>query len=306
MSEIKINKKKVSGLAVRKAFEFYYKERYFNIWMNMFKFTGLNYQQVNYIMKKMWAEGTIAASRPVGIPNNLGIDLGEDSIVFTPYAPTNVYNIYDYPTEALPINTRGVKFISTKPLKIDEEIVLIYCQRNKKSVLSSIEAKINQIIDLEMVIRVATKGQKMPWLFTTTPENKNAIKELVQGLENDDPILFTSLEENEKSNALINGSPYVLDKLEQMRQKLDNDILTFLGKNNVGIAEKKEHLIVDEVNANNQEIESNGNDFEVILNEGFERCGKVFGQQIKCELAHELKYNDYREEEDDDESFNEE
>ena len=305
MAKIKVNKRRASGVEVRRAFEFYYKERYFNIWMNMFEFTGLNYQQANYIMKKMWCDGTIAASKPVGIPNNLGIDLKEDSIVFTPYAPTNVYNIYDYPTEALPINTRGVKFISSKPLKIDEEIVLIYCQRNKKSVLSSIEPKINQIIDLEMVIRTATKGQKMPWLFTTTPENKEAVNELVQGLENDDPVLFTTLEENDKSNALINGSPYVLDKLQSMLKELDNDIMTFLAKNNLGIAEKKEHLAVDEINANNHQIESNGNDFETLINEGFERCNKVFGSQISCKQKHQMNYNEYEEDEED-ESFNEE
>lgn len=295
MAKIKVNKNERDSLSIRRSFEFYYKEKFFNKWMNKFKFEGLNYQQIHYLMKKMWSEGTIACLKPSGIPNNLGIDLGTDSIIFTPYAPTDVYNIYDFPTKVLAINTRGVKFIPTTELEIDKDVVIFFCQKNHKSIYSTIEAKVNQLVDLEMTIRTNTKGQKMPWLFTTTPENRMAVKELVQGLTNDDPVMFTTLEDVDKSNALINGAPYVLDKLEQLRQKLEDDIMTVLGGNNVGIAEKKEHLIVDEVNANNQEIQDSNDDFESIMNENFERVSSVLGYKASCSLAHEQKmtYNKY-------------
>ena len=297
MSKIKFNKRKENSVLIRNRFEFYYNEKFFNKWMNKFKFDGLNYQQINYIMRKFWAVGTIAMSRPVGIPNNLGIDLGEDSVIFTPYAPTSVYNIYDYPTKVNLINTRGVKFVNGAALEVDKDVVLLFCQKNHKSIYSSIECKIKQLVDLEMTMRTNTKGKKMPWLFITNPENKEAIKELADGLENDDPILFTTMEEVEKSqNALSSGAPYVLDKLEQLRQKLENDILTILGVNNVGVAEKKEHLVVDEINANNQDIQENGDDFLTLVQEGFERGNKVFGTSINVSLAHEVWYNKYEEE----------
>ena len=288
----KIKKVRRNSEEVRQLFDFYYRQKFFNKWMNKFKFPELNYQQQHYIMKKFWGDGTVSCLRPIGATNNLGIDMKEDSIIFTPYAPQSLYNIYDFPTMAMPINTRGVSFIPAKALMIDEEIVLGWCQKNHKSVFSSIEAKFNQLIDIEMTIRVSTKSQKMPWLFASTPENKQAMENLIEGLESDDPVLFTTLEESEKGKALLSGSPYVLDKLEQLRQKLEDDINTILGVNNVGIAEKKEHLIVDEVNANNQAVEESSDEYLEMLKDFFDRVDKVFGYKVNVQLAHEIENNE--------------
>ena len=283
----KIKQSRKSSTEVRRLFEFFYNQKFYNKWMNKFKFDGLNYQQIDYIMKKFWGEGTISCSKPDGIPNNLGIDMKEDSIIFTPYAPQNVFNIYDYPTQAIRINTRGVSFISARPLDIDKEIVIGYCQKNKKSIYSSIECKLKELVDLEMTIRTNIKTQKSPYVAVTTPENKSAVEDLMDGLENDDPILFTTLEESEKAKALVSGVPYTIDKLEQMRQKIEDDILTILGCQNVGIAEKKEHLLVDEVNANNQNISESSDDFLDMVSEFFDRVDKVLGYKVTVSLKHE-------------------
>lgn len=303
--KVKKQRTRANTQKVRDLFTFFYNQKFFNKWMNKFDFDKLNYQQINYIMKKMWGEGTIACSRPIGIPNNLGIDLGEDAVIFTPYAPQNVFNIYDYPTQAMPINTRGVKFISSKALDIDKDIVIGYCQKNHKSVYSSIECKLKELVDLEMTIRMNIKTQKIPFVAVTTPENKEAMEDLMEGIENDEPIIFTTLEESEKAKALVSGVPYTIDKLEQMRQKVEDDINTILGCSNVGIAEKKEHLIVDEVQANDQAIEESSDEFLEMMREFFDRIDKVFGYKVNVSLKHpqmmeedaQMEYNEDREEE---------
>ena len=53
-----------------------------------------------------------------------------------------------------------------------------------------------------------------------------------------------------------------------------------LGVNNVGIGEKKEHLIVDEVNANNEDIEQQSYSFTSEIEDGFKRVGKVLGYNV--------------------------
>lgn len=292
MSKIKYVRDTASPQAIRDEVEFYYNQKFFNKWMGKYRFIGLNYQQQHYIMKKFWSDGTVACSRPVGIPNNLGIDLKEDSIIFTPWVMQDVYNIYDFPTKAMPINTRGVGFISTNALDIDKDIVIGYVQRNQKGIYSSIKSKIKQLVDLEMTIRTNTKTQKMPWLFVTTPENETVVKKMAEGIENDDSILFTTLDEVDKAHVLVSSAPYILDKLEQLRQKLENDILTFLGTNNVGVAEKKEHMVVDEVNANNQEIEESSNNFEDMIDDFLSRIDLVFGYKIILEKQEVENYGD--------------
>ena len=87
------------------------------------------------------------------------------------------------------------------------------------------------------------------------------------------------------------------------RQKVENDILTMLGVNNVGIGEKKEHLIVDEVNANNEDIEQQSISFKSELEDAFDRIYSVFGVRIHIIDMNEL-FKDAEDEVDEKEEVN--
>ena len=297
--KVELKQKRREARQIRESFKTYYINKFYNKWMNKFKFNGLNYQQIEFIMRKFWDVGAVAVLKPVGIPE--GINLEENEIIFTTFAPQSLFNIYDYPSEVMPINTRGVPFIPSKSLKLDEEIVIIYCQKNHKSIYSSIECKIKQLVDLEMTIRTNTKTQKFPWVVAVSPENKTAINDMIENIENDEAVLLTTLEEPQKAKALVSGAPYVLDKLEQLRQKLEDDIDTILGCNNVGIAEKKEHLTVGEVNANNQSIQESNDQYLEMIQEGFARELLVLGHEVDVELKNQVVMMDYPEESEDQE-----
>lgn len=295
MPKIKIYRPRVSSNDVRKKIKFYYLEKFFNKWMNKYEFTNLNYQQKHYIMKKFWSVGTIACSQIksadetlAGLMDDGSIDMGENKIIFTPWTFANRYNIYDFPTHVNLINTRGVKFITTKILEIDKEVVIGFAQKNHKSIYSSIEAKIDELVDIEMKKRVSRKAQSQPWLFAFSPEDFEQAKRLQEQMENDEPYLFAPFNDVDKVKGITSGAPYVVDKFEQDRQKIENDILTMLGVNNVGIGEKKEHLIVDEVNANNEDIEQQSISFKSEIEDFFERINKVFGYKVKVYDMNEM------------------
>lgn len=266
---------------IRRSFEFYYQQKFFNKFLGRIKAEGLTYQQFNYIMRKMWSVGTSSCAK---IPFTDTPDRPEGELVFAPWVLSNRYNIYDFPVEARMINTRGVAFIPSKSLKVDEEIVLGWIQPNHKSVYSSIEAKVKELVDIEMTMRTNMKASKTPWIFGISPENKENMKNLAENLESDEPNLFISIEDIEKAKALTSGAGFNVDKLEMQRQKVENDILTILGVNNVGIAEKKEHLTDDEVNVNNQAIMESGDSYIDMLNEWTTRIYDAFGKRIKFEL----------------------
>ena len=309
MAKVKTTHKSKESALVRQSFEFFYKDKFFNKFMNKIKLNGLNYQQTYYCMKKWFYEGSVACSLhsgAIGSNNageiNVGDLLGENKIVFTPWANGGVYNIYDYPIYARPINTRGVPFIQDKALLVDKEIVIIYILKSHKSVLSSINAKINELIDIEMTMRILQKRHKVPWVFKTTPENETAVKKLVDDIDNDEPYIYASVTDINEADVLKTDVPYILDKLEMQRQKIEDDIDTMLASQNVGIAEKKEHLVVGEVEANNQAIEDSGDDFISNLKEGFDRVKECFQVQVNPELAHEVvsSYNEDEEMEEED------
>ena len=263
--------------------------------MSKYDFIGLNYQQKHYIMKKLWGVGSICCSSIksadpalAGLIESGELDMGEDALIFTPWAFANRYNIYDFPTHVRLINVRGVKFITTKILELDTEAVIIWAQKNHKSVESSISAKIDEIVDLEMKKRVALKAQSQPWMFTFSPEDLDQAKALQEQLDNDEPYLFVPFNEVDKVKAITSGAQYIVDKIQAQIDGRVNEVLTMLGVNNVGVGEKKEHLIVDEVNANNQDIEEQSIAFKSEIEEGFERIFNAFGKRIDVVDMNEL------------------
>ena len=288
MPKQRIYRPRIDSKDVRKRIRFFYLEKFFNKWMSKYEFEGLNYQQKHYLMKKLWGVGTIACSQVKSADPELAdlmddglIDMGENALIFTPWAFANRYNIYDFPTHATLINTRGVKFITTKILEIDKEVVIGYAQKNHKSVFSSIEAKLDELVDIEMKKRVARKAQSQPWMFAFSPEDFDQAKALQEQLENDEPYLYVPFKNVDQVKGIASGAPYVVDKFEQDRQKVENDILTMLGVNNVGVGEKKEHLIVDEVNANNEDIEQQSTSYKSEIEDFFERVKAAFGYEVK-------------------------
>ena len=282
MSSSIIRKNNKNSVLVRKNLETYYINKYYNLFMNNFKFGDeLDYQQKDFILRQFWSNGTIACFKLKGTEGSSAHPQG--LLVFCPYAP-NGWNIYDFPTSVNLINTKGVKFIPTTAQELDKDVVIGWAQRNKKSVYQFVKTKIDLILDVEMVIRCNLQTHKMPWLFTSTPEMEKKMKVIAENLRSDDPELFVSGDEAEMMKALVSGAPFILDKLYNYKSALENEIREYLGLDSLGINEKKEHLITSEVEVNDDIVESSENCFLDCIKEFFERIQKVFGIEIPVEM----------------------
>ena len=287
MPKKRIYRPRTSSADIRRKIAFFYREKFFNKWMSKYEFPELNYQQKHYIMKKWWADGSVACSKVTSVGGSLkelimagAIDMKENIIIFTPWAFANRYNIYDFPTHIRLVNTRAVKFITQNILELDVDAVILYAQKNHKSIVSSIEAKIDEVVDLEMKKRTALKAQSQAWMFAFSPEDFEQAKVLQEQLENDEPYMFVPFQEVDKVKGISSGAQYIVDKIQDQIDRINNEILTMLGVNNVGIGEKKEHLIVDEVNANNEDIEQQSISFTSEIEGGFDRVDKALGFKV--------------------------
>lgn len=267
---------KDESLIIREKYRFYYIEKFFNKFLSLFKFTGIDYQQRAYIMRKFWSEGTIAVIKDSksGLP------------VFAPWFPADKFNTYDYPTKIGLVNVRGVSFIPSSPLYLDEEggACIGYIQRNRKGIYSSIEIMIEKLVNIEMTIRTNLKSAKSPWVIGVSPEDEARKEFFVEQLDSDSPYIFVGLDGAKDAKALVSGGEYNIDKLEAQRQQVENEILTRLGIQNVGIMEKKEHFTVDEVNSNNEQINTSGYEFIDCLNEFFDNARQFLGIDISVKL----------------------
>lgn len=263
-------------LVNRDAIYSYYYNKYYDLYMNNYIIDNIDYEQKNYILRKLWADGTVAVFK---LKNAMDDKHPQGLLVFTPYA-VNGFNIYDFPTDVILVNTRGVRFIPSKPLKVNKDVVLGYARRCQKPIHQVVDLYCNKIANVEMVIQINLLANKAPWILGTSPENEKKMQEFWYSLLSDEPRLYASLEDADKAHALVSGAPYVIDKLQAYKCDLENELREFFGFNNLGVAEKKEHLITDEVESNNEAV---GKSKEVFFN-----CLEEFSDRIKEVLDYDM------------------
>lgn len=277
---------------LRKEIKQYYVEKFFNKWMNKFTFGNLDYQQIRYMMKRFWME-TAGSCAFYKLPFTQTDLHPQGELIITPFAPAGVWNIYDFPTQYTLINTRGVPFIPSRPLEADKEVVIGYINRNHKGVYASIAAKIEELVDVEMAIRGNLKALKTPWVIGVSPENKGAADRFTQGLNDDDPYLFITVDDIQNAKSLVSGAPLYIDKFEVKRQQIVDDIETMLGFNSVGIMNKKEHLTTGEVDMSSEDTNATNDIFYDCLIEMFTRVKDILGYEVTVALNKpEMMYNE--------------
>lgn len=279
----------------------FYINKYFSLYMNNYVFEGdIDYQQVDFILRKFWENGSIAGFK---LPMSEGSkDHPQGLAVFTPFAP-NGWNIYDWPISVNLINTRGVRFIPTGVQQVDKDVVIGYIQRNKKGVGFFVDSIVQDIVVIDMVIRINLNAHKMPYLVVVDPLSEKKMKALYDKIKDDDPELFISSDEANNFKALVSGAPFILDKLYNLKQAKENELREFLGLDNMGLNEKKEHLITSELESNDDITEASEGCLIDSMNEFFERLENLTGIHIR---AHINKVEDNEEEIDVDEESKEE
>ena len=113
-----------------------------------------------------------------------------------------------------------------------------------------------RMAEIDDIIMQNLRQQRVPYLFATDENNSFSMKSLYDRMYQGEPAIFIDKEmlKGEPENIMVipTAAPYLVDKLQIQKQEMERELLTFLGINNT--LEKKERLIVDETNANNQFI----------------------------------------------------
>ena len=254
----------------------YYRNKFYNLWMSKFKWEGLDAeaaeQQENFIMRKFWSEGTVSVRQ---IANT-------DLLAFTPYAAAT-YNMYDYPETVTLINMRGVseRIIPSTIQIVNKDVVLGWCQPNHKPIFSMVSYFIDRLTQVEMVINTNLQLQKMPFLIGVNEADEDRMHDLVDRILNNEVVVFASLEDLAKFQAVVTATPYVIDKLKDYQRQLEKEVMTILGIDNNGSNTLEQtHMTVDAINANNDEINSCGNAIEEEINKWLENVNRVFNRKI--------------------------
>ena len=145
-----------------------------------------------------------------------------------------------------------------------------------------------RMFEVENCIRVNINQQKFPWFVNTTPNNKKTMEVMFEKVMNGEPYILGSKDQIGSVEVLTLNTPYIADKLNQYKYELEREVLSFHGLNNN--FEKKERLLVDEVNSNNDFIDRN---VELMYRQrqlACESLNKKFGWNVRViNLNEEVK-----------------
>lgn len=182
----------------------------------------------------------------------------------------NIQNIYDEPVEVTTVS-EDPKYIA-KTLKVDKDCVLI---RNNVEMIPTdytIQLFASRLFHCQRSIDVNINQQKFPFVFLCDKNELMTFKKIFDDIDNNEIAIYAEKNLNiEGIKALETGVPFVADKLTMSKHEIWNECMTFLGLNNAN-TDKKERLITDEANSNNELIEMM---LEVMLHQRKEACKQI-------------------------------
>lgn len=235
----------------RNDYEDFYNIKYFNMFMSMFEVNcdALDNRGKYYLMKRLYTDGTVAVWN---IKNT-------DMLGVAQYAASD-FDMYDFPIAGTLVNKRGVSEkiipVGILPINAPEGFVVGYIMPNHRSIASTVQLYARRLAEIDMVINTNLEVHKLPYIIATNDNDAKRLKDMVQRILNNEVAVFANVADVDAIRAISTAAPYVIDKLTQFKQSVENELKTYLGVQNHNTDTKSTYINADETNANNQEISS--------------------------------------------------
>lgn len=179
-------------------------------------------------------------------------------------------NIYGLPTK---LNCYSYEYNTIRTLytglpKIQSDAMLNYMENNECILVGnnwdmtptcgSMELFALRLTEAERTADVNLKAQKTPVMVVVDERQRSLMENLYSQYDGNQPFIFGDNQQLTKDllQAIKTDAPFLLDKLVDYKKEIWNEALTFLGINNI-MVDKKERLITDEANSNNELINLN-------------------------------------------------
>ena len=196
--------------------------------------------------------------------------------------PSDTLNIYQLPTK---VQAWSIGY--QKEFDFDD---VVYIMNNELQLPTArtISQFAYRLYETERTIDVNLIAQKTPVIIEGDTKTILTLKNVYMQYSGNTPFIFgnKSFDISNRLNVLNTNAPYLIDKLELHKHEIWNEMLTYLGIDNAN-TDKKERLITDEVESNNEVINYYLNCFYKTRLRACNEINEKFGLDIKLRLNKE-------------------
>ncbi len=145
-----------------------------------------------------------------------------------------------------------------------------------------------RMANIDRCIDTNINAQRTPVLILSDLNNSYTLKNMYQQYSGNMPVIYGYKNgiAGDEFKTLKTDAPFIADKLYDIKTSIWNEALSFLGVNN--IRSKKERLITDEADANNEYINLN---LEYFLSERKRACEQInqcFGLNVDVKVRSDI------------------
>lgn len=264
-----------------RTFELNYQQEFINICANQFKWKNLPEGVTSH-----WIEEALITNGSLGCvyDENYGLIFGQGNYS----GPQNHYGFQIYYQFTSPVIKKRFRVdhnAETKNGVVIQNDSLMYPRWITITNYAYKLAQLKNYIDINL------KTTSTPFLLVARKKSKlRALKDLWNQISSGQPLVITGLDPNEDFQQVQMQNTYLVNELQQQFDSTRAEALTLLGVNNTN-TEKQERMLVDEVNANNQNVAMNLSNLLSYRQEAVDLINKKFNTNIKVELNEIMEMN---------------
>ena len=187
------------------------------------------------------------------------------------------FDVYGYPL----LRTAYSRYNNYQKLLKNSNSVIIWNNYMHTNSQTNIDGFARRLANIDRIIDVNVNAQKTPVLVQGSDKQRLTLMNLYKEFDGNAPFIFgdKSLDLN-SLKAISTQAPYVSDKLYELKTKIWNEALTYLGITNVSY-QKKERMVSDEVLRAQGGTIANRMSRVNSRREAVEKINKMFGTNIE-------------------------
>lgn len=159
-----------------------------------------------------------------------------------------------------------------------EDCILVQNNWERIPTTGTIELFAYRLYEAEQTAFTNIKAQKTPVLLLVDETQRLMMENLYSQYDGNRPFIFGDKKQinQDTLKAIRTDAPFIADKITDYKKEIWNEALTFLGINNI-MVDKKERLITDEANSNNELINLNLQSYLAPRQEACRQFNEKFG-----------------------------